>query len=165
MVGHFSIWKSEFSMDSCQTIMKFVQPVSTILFKGFQGCFHCKHFCRMSRGDFQKSGKWCHFPLLANLHIDIPLRTKLVWSYTTTSRQIVGKWNRRQLAGNKKTSRQFGKRCSNWYFTYSPIGNKPDRRIFQNQLYPSRVQVQKSKKKISACGQIDHKLDNEIFLK
>ena len=133
--------------------------------KGHRDVCPGKQFCvDCSRGKSEKWAKWYHLALLATLYFFISLRTKLVWSCRTTSRQIVGKWNPRQLVGNKKTSRQFGKRCSNWYFTYSQIGNKTDRRIFQNQLYPSRVQVQKSKKKISACGQTVHKLDDEFYL-
>ena len=85
-----------------EAITIIVQPVSTILFKEFQGCFPWNHLCRMSRSGFSKIGKWYHFPLLANLYFDIPLRSNLVWSYTTTSRQIVWKWNFRQVIENKK---------------------------------------------------------------
>ena len=58
-------------------------------------------------------------------------------------------------------SRQFGERCGIWYFTCFQIGKKSERRIFQNHLYPSWVQVQKSKKWISTCGRIDHKWHSE----
>ena len=70
--------------------------------KGFKDVCPDKYFCvDCSREKSVKVTKWYHFALLANLYFDIPLRTKLVWSYTTTSRRIVGKWNPRQLVGNK----------------------------------------------------------------